>query len=56
MGDKDGADLLPETAAGAVVKAANKAGYKDNGKFVDIEVPGFEMNGRKKYSGGELPW
>lgn len=56
MGDEDGADLLPETSANAVLKIAWKAGMEDSGRFVDIEVEGFEMNGRRKYAGSDLPW
>jgi hypothetical protein len=56
MGDKDDADLLPETSADAVLRATWKAGIEDSGRFIDIEVEGFEMNGRRKYTGNDLPF
>lgn len=56
MGDEDDADLMPETSADAVLRAAWKAGTEDSGRFIDIEVEGFEMNGRRKYSGDDLPF
>ncbi|QDS70776.1 hypothetical protein FKW77_004054 [Venturia effusa] len=56
MGDEDDADLLPETSADAVLRAARKASIEDSGRFIDIEVEGFEMNGRRKYSGDDLPF
>jgi hypothetical protein len=55
MGDEDDADLQPETSADAVLKVAWKGRIEDSGRFVDIEVERFEMNGRRKYSGSDLP-
>ncbi|TID26679.1 putative short chain oxidoreductase [Venturia nashicola] len=56
MGDEHDADLLPETSADAVLRAAWKASTEDSGRFIDIEVEGFEINGRRKYSGDDLPF
>lgn len=56
MGDEQDADLIPETSANAVLKATWKAGLKDSGRFVDIEVEGFEINGKRKYTGSDLPF
>ena len=57
LGDQKNADLTPERAAEAVLDRAHKAGLEDSGRFVDIEVPGFERpDGRRKYTGSDLPW
>ncbi|MCJ1404072.1 hypothetical protein MMC11_007297 [Xylographa trunciseda] len=53
----DNADLPAETGAKAVLQTLHKAGKKDNGKFLNIHVPGWEKNeGLNQYDGLNPPW
>lgn len=51
------ADLDVETGAKSVVDVVQKANPEQNGKFLNIHVPGWEeAEGLNQYGGGELPW
>ncbi|MCJ1395420.1 hypothetical protein MMC18_008306 [Xylographa bjoerkii] len=51
------ADLPAETGAKAVLKTLHEAGKKDNGKFLNIHVPGWEKHeGLNQYDGLSPPW
>lgn len=51
------ADLPPETGAEAVVDMIRNATTEQNGKFLNIHVPGWEANpGFNQYDGKEVPW
>ena len=56
MGSKD-ADLEVETGVSAVVDMIIKSGPEQNGKFLNIHIPGWEnAPGINQYDGKELPW
>ncbi|GIC94558.1 uncharacterized protein Aud_001887 [Aspergillus udagawae] len=51
------ADLPPATGAKAVLDIIQKATPSQNGKFLNIHVPGWEENkGLNQYDGKEVPW
>ncbi|MCJ1383292.1 hypothetical protein MMC17_006405 [Xylographa soralifera] len=51
------ADLPAETGAKAVLKIIHESSKKDNGKFLNIHVPGWEKNvGLNQYDGLNPPW
>ncbi|RHZ57449.1 hypothetical protein CDV55_104632 [Aspergillus turcosus] len=51
------ADLPPATGAEAVLDIVQKATTSQNGKFLNIRVPGWEENeGLNQYDGKEVPW
>ncbi|EYE92873.1 NAD(P)-binding protein [Aspergillus ruber CBS 135680] len=51
------ADLPPEIGAEAVVDMVRNATTEQNGKFLNIRVPGWEENpGFNQYDGKEVPW
>ncbi|MCJ1436913.1 hypothetical protein MMC27_006296 [Xylographa pallens] len=51
------ADLPAETGAKALLKTVRESSKKDNGKFLNIHVPGWEKNeGLNQYDGVDLPW
>jgi len=51
------ADLPAGTGAKAVLKTLHDSGKKDNGKFLNIHVPGWEKNeGLNQYDGLNPPW
>lgn len=55
MGAPD-ADLMPDQSAAAILKWVHQARCEDSGRFVDIQIPGFEIGGRKKYTGSDIPF
>lgn len=55
MGAPD-ADLTPDQSAAAILKWVHKSLPEDGGRVVDIEVPGFAMGSRRKYTGSDLPF
>ena len=51
------ADLAPETSADAIIDMARNATAEQNGRFLNIRVPGWEeTRGFNQYDGGVLPW
>ncbi|KAJ5667691.1 Short-chain dehydrogenase/reductase SDR [Penicillium maclennaniae] len=51
------ADLPVETGAEKVLDIIQKVTPEQNGKFVNIHVPGWEeAEGKNQYPGGEVPW
>ncbi|KAF7125439.1 hypothetical protein CNMCM5793_001617 [Aspergillus hiratsukae] len=51
------ADLTPATGAEAVLDIVQKATPSQNGKFLNIHVPGWEENeGWNRYDGKDVPW
>lgn len=51
------ADLDVATGVGSVKDVILSAGPAENGKFLNIHVPGWEnAGGPNQYDGGELPW
>lgn len=53
MGGEQG-DLTPEESAKAVLDTVSRITRADNGKFYNVQVPGWEHE--KKYQGENLPW
>lgn len=53
----EAADLPVETGVEAVIKIVKNASQEQNGRFLNIHVPGWENNpGRNQYDGKEVPW
>lgn len=52
LGGKDFADLELSEAIPAITERILGASKEDNGKFLDVKVPGWEQ----KYNGGNPPW
>jgi len=51
------ADLEVETGVRAVIDLILKSGPDQNGKFLNIYIPGWESApGPNQYDGKELPW
>ncbi|OKL64383.1 hypothetical protein UA08_01103 [Talaromyces atroroseus] len=52
------ADLPVETGAEAVIKIVKSANQEQNGRFLNIHVPGWENNKSvyNQYDGKEVPW
>jgi hypothetical protein len=51
------ADLPPATGAKAVLDIVQKSTPSQNGKALNIHVPGWEENeGLNQYDGKEVPW
>lgn len=48
----DYADLPMETALQPILELVQRIKQEDNGKFLDVRVPGWE----KTYPGGEVAW
>lgn len=51
LGGKDNADLEMSEAIPAIMEKVLGAGKEDNGKFLDVRVPGWE-----RYSGANPTW
>ncbi|POR36187.1 Putative short chain oxidoreductase [Tolypocladium paradoxum] len=50
-------DLDVETSVEATLDVVSRAAASDNGKFLNIHVPGWEKaEGSNQYDGGQLPW
>nr|OQO17269.1 hypothetical protein B0A51_17278 [Rachicladosporium sp. CCFEE 5018] len=57
LGGGDVAQLTAEQGAEAVVEIIREATKEDNGKFVNIRVPGYKFGGTiEAYPRGEMPW
>lgn len=52
LGGHDAAHLDVSTGVAAVIDVIMSASQRDNGKFLNIKVPGWEGT----YDGGEVPW
>lgn len=51
------ADLPVETGAEAVIRILNNVSKEQNGRFLNIHVPGWENNPAvNQYDGEEVPW
>lgn len=51
------ADLPVDVGTKAVLDIVDKAKPEHNGKFIDVEVPGWAAPGKlNQYAGGEIPW
>lgn len=51
------ADLAPDTSADAIIDMARNATAEQNGKFLNIRVPGWEeTKGFNQYNGEVIPW
>lgn len=51
------ADLPVDVGTKAVLEIVDKAKPEHNGKFIDVEVPGWAAPGKlNQYAGGEIPW
>jgi hypothetical protein len=56
MGSK-AADLTVDVGATAVLEIIDQMKKDDNGKFLDIHVPGWDSKGGpNEYKGGVMPW
>ena len=52
----DRAELEIDTAVNAFVNSLYDLTKRDNGKFLDIQIPDWPQGGLHSYVGGELPW
>ena len=54
----DIADLEVDVGVKACVDVIKKAGPADNGRFMNIHVPGYEdrPGNRNQYDGKDVPW
>lgn len=51
------ADIDYETGVNAVATLMLGVQRKDNGKFKNVNVPGWlNAHGKDKYDGGDIPW
>lgn len=51
------ADLSIDTGVSSVIDIVRKSGTEQNGKFLNIHVPGMEKTERlNDYDGEEIPW
>jgi hypothetical protein len=56
LGSQD-ADLPVDVGVKAVLEIVDNATHADNGKFIDIHIPGWSEEGKvNHYLGGEVPW
>jgi hypothetical protein len=50
-------DLTVDVGAKAVLDILDESSTSDNGKFLNIHVPGYEdVPGPNRYDGKEVPW
>jgi len=51
------ADLTVEQSVNAILDVVFNSTQANNGKFMNIHVPGWEKSeGINQYNGGEIPW